>query len=143
MFDGIRLRLIATFLAGVAIALSAPWSLAAEHTVRPAPEISATAWFNSEPLTLADLRGEVVLVEFWTFACWNCQNIEKHVKSWYERYAKEGLRVVAVHTPEFAHERDVENVRKYLKRRKLTRWLSTTISKPGNATRIVTGPPCI
>lgn len=115
-----RFFLLMAFVGGVGLAVLAPWSLAAEEKIRPAPEFPASTWLNSEPLSLAELRGNVVLVEFWTFACWNCQNIEPHVKRWHESYAKAGLRIVAVHTPEFDHERSVENVRKYLRKKGLT-----------------------
>jgi len=115
-----RLLLFLAFVGGAGLAVLAPWSLAAEEESRPAPELTAPTWLNSKPLSLAELRGKVVLVEFWTFACWNCQNIERHVKRWHERYEKAGLRIVAVHTPEFDRERSVENVRKYLRKKGLT-----------------------
>lgn len=83
----------------------------------PAPAIETDTWLNSEPLTLASLRGQVVLVEFWTFDCYNCRNVEPYVKDWYARYRERGFIVVAVHSPEFAHERDVGNVRRYVERR--------------------------
>jgi len=80
----------------------------------PAPEISGGPWFNSAPRRLADLRGQVVLVEFWTFGCFNCRNVEPHVKEWHRRYGERGLTVIGVHTPETAFERDPENVRRFL-----------------------------
>jgi cytochrome c biogenesis protein CcdA/thiol-disulfide isomerase/thioredoxin len=73
-----------------------------------------TAWLNTpggKPLTLAGLRGKVVLVDFWTYSCINCQRTLPHVESWYKTYAKDGLVVVGVHTPEFAFEHVVSNVR--------------------------------
>ena len=80
-----------------------------------APDISgAGTWFNSAPLSLAKLKGKVVLVEFWTFGCYNCRNVEPYVKQWHERYAGGGLVVVGVHTPEFAHEADPARVQRYL-----------------------------
>ncbi len=79
-----------------------------------APEIASETWINSPPRTLAALRGQVVLVEFWTFDCYNCRNVEPYVKRWHERYAPRGLVVVGVHSPEFSHERDVANVRRYV-----------------------------
>lgn len=81
---------------------------------RKAPEVSGEHWINSEPLRLAELQGRVVLVEFWTFACYNCRNVEPYVKAWHERYADNGLVVIGVHTPELAMERNVENVRRYV-----------------------------
>jgi cytochrome c biogenesis protein CcdA/thiol-disulfide isomerase/thioredoxin len=78
----------------------------------PAPELTGiTAWINSAPLTMADLRGKVVLVEFWTFGCINCIHVQPYVKAWSDRYAADGLVVVGVHTPELSYERDLDNVR--------------------------------
>ncbi len=65
---------------------------------------------------MEDLRGKVVIVEFWTFGCWNCRNIEPHVKEWHQKYADKGLVVIAVHSPEFSHEKDVESVKAYVKK---------------------------
>jgi cytochrome c biogenesis protein CcdA/thiol-disulfide isomerase/thioredoxin len=78
----------------------------------PAPELSGiTAWINSPPTTLAQLRGRVVLVHFWTFGCINCIHVQPYVKAWFERYAGDGFVVLGVHTPELSFERDVDNVR--------------------------------
>ena len=79
----------------------------------PLPSIDgAVAWLNSPPLTREQLRGKVVLVDFWTYSCINCIRTIPHVKALHERYAKDGLVVIGVHTPEFAFERDLGNVRK-------------------------------
>lgn len=86
----------------------------------PAPEISGGIWINSAPLRWTDLRGKVVLVEFWTFECWNCHNVEPYIKRWHARYAAEGLQVLTVHSPEFDRERDPDNVRAYVKRAAIT-----------------------
>lgn len=80
-----------------------------------APDITSPTWLNSEPLRLADLKGKVVLVEFWTFGCYNCRNVEPYVKQWHEKYADQGLVIIGVHSPEFSHERELENVRRYIK----------------------------
>jgi thiol-disulfide isomerase/thioredoxin len=72
----------------------------------------ATAWLNSEPLTAASLRGKVVLVDIWTFDCINCRNALPYVRAWAEKYKDEGLVVVGVHSPEFAYERKLDNVRR-------------------------------
>ena len=69
------------------------------------------AWINSKPLTLAQLRGKVVLVDFWTYSCINCLRTLPHLKAWYAAYHKEGLVIVGVHTPEFAFEHVTSNVR--------------------------------
>jgi len=77
----------------------------------PAPEIRNEVWVNAEaPVTLASVRGKVVLLEFWTFGCINCQRVIPYVQDWYETYAGDDFTVISVHYPEFAHERDYENV---------------------------------
>ncbi len=70
-----------------------------------------TAWINSPALSISDLRGKVVLVEFWTFDCINCQHVQPYIKAWSDRYGPAGLVVVGVHTPELSFERDLGNVR--------------------------------
>jgi cytochrome c biogenesis protein CcdA/thiol-disulfide isomerase/thioredoxin len=81
-----------------------------------APEVGGiTAWINSGPLTMAALRGRVVLVHFWTFACVNCRNVQPYVKAWYARYHDDGFVVLSVHSPELSFERDVGNVRDAVK----------------------------
>ena len=81
----------------------------------PAPSFQGiTAWLDTPggaPLTIRSLRGKVVLVDFWTYSCINCQRSLPHVEAWYRRYAADGLVVVGVHTPEFAFEHVVSNVR--------------------------------
>jgi thiol-disulfide isomerase/thioredoxin len=71
----------------------------------------ATGWLNSPPLTPEELRGKVVLVDFWTYTCINWLRTLGYVRAWAEKYEDQGLVVVGVHTPEFPFERDVENVR--------------------------------
>jgi len=73
-----------------------------------------STWLNTpggKPLSLSALRGKVVLVDFWTYSCINCQRSLPHVEAWYSEYAKDGFVVVGVHTPEFAFEHVVSNVR--------------------------------
>ncbi|MGA7729688.1 MAG: redoxin domain-containing protein [Chloroflexia bacterium] len=83
----------------------------------PAPELTGTTdWINSEPLTLASLRGKVVIVNFWTFGCYNCVNTLPYVRDLYARYHDQGLEILGVHTPEFAYERVLDNVRSNSKR---------------------------
>jgi cytochrome c biogenesis protein CcdA/thiol-disulfide isomerase/thioredoxin len=67
-------------------------------------------WLNSSPLTMAGLKGKVVLVDFWTYSCINCIRTLPYVEGWYQKYASKGLVVVGVHTPEFAFEHDAGNV---------------------------------
>jgi cytochrome c biogenesis protein CcdA/thiol-disulfide isomerase/thioredoxin len=77
----------------------------------PAPDFTGTQrWFNSKPLTLASLRGKVVLIDFWTYTCINCLRTLPYVRAWAERYERDGLVVVGVHTPEFSFEHDAANV---------------------------------
>jgi thiol-disulfide isomerase/thioredoxin len=71
----------------------------------------ATGWLNSPPLTVDDLRGKVVLVDFWTYTCINWLRTLGYVRAWAEKYEDRGLIVVGVHTPEFPFEEDVDNVR--------------------------------
>ncbi len=73
-------------------------------------------WLNSKPLKLEDLRGKVVLVDFWTYTCINCLNHLPYVKEWNEKYKDKGLVVVGVHTPEFAYEKSTKNVQDAIKR---------------------------
>lgn len=70
----------------------------------------AASWINSAPLNPQDLRGKVVLIDFWTYSCINCLRSLPYVKSWYQRYKDQGLVVIGVHTPEFAFEKQSENV---------------------------------
>ena len=71
----------------------------------------ATGWLNSEPLSMADLQGKVVLVDFWTYTCINWLRTLSYIRAWAEAYEQHGLVVIGVHTPEFPFERDVDNVR--------------------------------
>jgi cytochrome c biogenesis protein CcdA/thiol-disulfide isomerase/thioredoxin len=69
-------------------------------------------WINSAGLTREQLRGKVVLIDFWTYSCINCIRSIPYVRAWHETYEKEGLVIIGVHAPEFAFERDPDNVRK-------------------------------
>src|SRR5262249_13931164 len=71
----------------------------------------ANEWINSAPLSAESLRGKVVLVDFWTYSCINCLRTLPYVRAWAEKYASAGLVVIGVHTPEFAFEKRVANVR--------------------------------
>src|SRR5262249_6206975 len=77
----------------------------------------ATAWLNSEPLSPAELRGRVVLVDFWTLTCINWLRTEPYVRAWSQAYRDDGLVVVGVHTPEFSFEHELEGVRQATKER--------------------------
>ena len=75
----------------------------------------ATEWLNSAPLTAAGLRGKVVLVDFWTYTCINWLRTLPYVRAWAEKYKDQGLVVIGVHSPEFAFEKNVDNVRRAAK----------------------------
>ncbi|MFP5498390.1 cytochrome c biogenesis protein DipZ [Pseudomonas sp. SDT2931_S440] len=79
------------------------------------PLDGAVQWLNSAPLTAEALKGKVVLVDFWTYSCINCLRTLPYVKAWAEKYRDQGLVVIGVHAPEFAFERDVNNVTKAMK----------------------------
>jgi thiol-disulfide isomerase/thioredoxin len=77
-----------------------------------APELKGIhEWFNSGPLTMAELRGKVVLVDFWTYSCVNCIRTFPYLKAWDERYRDMGLVIIGVHSPEFGFEKDARNVK--------------------------------
>lgn len=76
-----------------------------------APElITGGVWFNSEPLTLAELQGKVVLIDFWTYSCINCQRTFPYLQQWHEKYKDKGLVIIGVHAPEFEFEKNPKNV---------------------------------
>jgi thiol-disulfide isomerase/thioredoxin len=94
---------------------AAPFAVAAVQGA--APNFAGISnWFNSAPLNIADLRGKVVLVDFWTYGCVNCVNTLPHVTELYAKYRDRGLVVVGIHTPEFPFERSASNVQAALKR---------------------------
>ncbi|MGF7137318.1 cytochrome c biogenesis protein CcdA/thiol-disulfide isomerase/thioredoxin [Paraburkholderia sp. EB58] len=72
----------------------------------------AVQWLNSPPLTAQSLRGKVVLIDFWTYSCINCLRSLPYVKAWADKYKDQGLVVIGVHAPEFAFERNIDNVKK-------------------------------
>ncbi len=96
------------------IAVASPAATAAppEPAGPLAPEfVRVTQWLNSPALSLADLRGQVVLIDVWTFGCYNCRNTLPYLRDWHAKYASEGLQIVGVHTPEFDFEKVEANVR--------------------------------
>jgi thiol-disulfide isomerase/thioredoxin len=122
-------RTLLTTLAGLAAAAlaapvlagdaSLPVQLAAASAAAP-NFVGISKWFNSAPLSIGDLRGKVVLVDFWTYGCYNCVNTLPHVTKLYETYKDKGLVVVGIHTPEFPFERSPANVQAALKRHGIT-----------------------
>lgn len=86
-----------------------------------APDFVGIAhWLNTQPLTIKDLRGKVVLVDFWTYSCINCVRTMPHLKEWYNAYKNDGFVIVGVHTPEFEFEKSVQNVQAAINRFGLT-----------------------
>ena len=92
-----------------------PYEAWAVPAGKPAPEITCKHWLNSEPLTIAALRGRIVLVEFWTYLCYNCKNVEPWMKQTHVELAPRGVKIIGVHTPEFRVERKTSNVVKYVR----------------------------
>jgi thiol-disulfide isomerase/thioredoxin len=81
--------------------------------------LGATGWLNSQPLTAASLRGEVVLIDFWTYTCVNWRRTLPYVRAWSAKYKDHGLVVIGVHTPEFSFEHNVDNIRWAIKDMKI------------------------
>jgi cytochrome c biogenesis protein CcdA/thiol-disulfide isomerase/thioredoxin len=86
----------------------------------PSPSLSgAVQWLNSPPLTAEELKGKVVLVDFWTYSCINCLRSIPYVRAWADKYKDQGLVVIGVHAPEFAFERNVDNVKQAVAKLKI------------------------
>lgn len=85
-----------------------------------APEIEGIeAWINSPPLRISDLKGKVVLIDFWTYSCINCLRSLPYLKDWYNKYHDKGLVIIGVHSPEFDFEKNLKNVDKAVKREEI------------------------
>jgi thiol-disulfide isomerase/thioredoxin len=123
-------RLLAASLAALALGLTgaatpgfsgdaAALKVAAAEATAP-NFVGISNWFNSAPLTISDLRGKVVLVDFWTYGCVNCVNTLPRVTELYAKYRDRGLVVVGIHTPEFPFEHSAANVQAALKRHGIT-----------------------
>ena len=96
---------IVTGLGVLLIGLFVTWVVANAGVGMKAPDITNPIWLNSKPLRLSDLKGKVAMVEFWTFGCYNCRNVEPYIKQWHKKYSDQGLVVIGVHSPEFFYER--------------------------------------
>jgi thiol-disulfide isomerase/thioredoxin len=110
-----RRRFLATAAATVAAAqlgLERATTAAGQGGGELASLETATAWFNSTPLTAAGLRGKVVLVSFWTYSCINWLRSQPYLRAWAEKYRERGLVLIGVHSPEFGFEKDLDNVRR-------------------------------
>ncbi len=102
-----------TLTPSIAGTLSAPFPAAELH------HDQAKDWINSKPLSLADLKGKVVLLDFWTFDCWNCYNSFPWMNNLEKRLKDKGLQLIGVHTPEFDHEKIRSNIEEKAKEFKL------------------------
>ena len=80
-----------------------------------APALAEGTWVNSDPLMIEDLRGRVVLVDFWTYGCYNCRNTLPALKRWDTSYREQGLTIIGVHTPEFDREKELKNLREQVR----------------------------
>lgn len=109
-----RLFLLSSIvLASFAFAVASVSAAKHELLGQAVPELSQQHqrdWLNSKPLTFAALRGNVVLLDFWTFDCWNCYKSFPWLNSLQVKYADKPFKIVGVHSPEFAHEKDREKV---------------------------------
>jgi thiol-disulfide isomerase/thioredoxin len=96
----------------------------AEMNVRTpiqAPELQGIAsWINGDPLRLAELKGKVVLIDFWTYSCINCIRTLPHLEAWYKAYAADGLVIIGVHSPEFSFEHELANVQNFVSENDIT-----------------------
>jgi thiol-disulfide isomerase/thioredoxin len=104
------------FAAPLALAIAAASRIGAGAQRAEFPSLAgATDWLNSSPLTVAGLRGKVVVVDFWTFTCINWMRTLPYLRAWTAKYAGDGLVIIGVHTPEFSIEKDVDAVRRAIK----------------------------
>jgi cytochrome c biogenesis protein CcdA/thiol-disulfide isomerase/thioredoxin len=114
LLDRLHPRETTTAMSGPSMMRAKPTGEAGELPVEgQAPSLDgAVEWLNSKPLTTEELKGKVVLVDFWTYSCINCLRAIPYVRAWAEKYRDHGLVVIGVHAPEFAFERNVDNVKK-------------------------------
>jgi thiol-disulfide isomerase/thioredoxin len=82
---------------------------------RSAPSLKDGTWINSDALTLEGLKGRVVVVDFWTYGCYNCRNTLPALKRWDSLYREQGLTIIGVHTPEFDSEKSIQSVREQVR----------------------------
>jgi thiol-disulfide isomerase/thioredoxin len=95
--------------------------LGTQTLAQGAPDfIPSGDWFNSEALTLTDLKGQVVLIEMWTFGCYNCYRSIPTLRTFYDTYQKQGFEIIGVHRPEFDYEKDAANVQEALDKYQVT-----------------------
>lgn len=112
---------VAVLAASRAAALASPLSRVEAPATGAAPDFTGIDhWLNGPPQSLAQLRGKVVLVDFWTYTCINCIHTLPYVERWHEKYHAQGLAVIGVHTPEYPFERSTDKVRDAARRFGLT-----------------------
>jgi thiol-disulfide isomerase/thioredoxin len=87
-----------------------------EWVGKQGPELAKGDWINSPPLFLSELRGKVVLPEFWTFGCYNCRNTLSHLKEWHRKYTGAEFTIIGVHTPEFDREKNLRVLKREIAR---------------------------
>ena len=85
-----------------------------------APELAEGKWVNSEPLMLSGLKGKVIVLDFWTFDCINCQHVLPSLSTWFERYHDKGVVIIGVHTPETTEEEDFSSLQSFVKQWKIS-----------------------
>ena len=102
------------------LALAAPIEAVAQDKGTLQRFDGAKTWLNTPPLSASDLRGKVVLVDFWTYTCVNWARTLPYVRAWAEKYKDHGLVVIGVHTPEFPFEKDLDNIRRAVKEMRVT-----------------------
>ena len=110
-----RTSILVTLTAAITILTTLSKEAAAEEGTmigHQAPALAEGTWLNSQPITLASLQGKVVLLEFWTYGCYNCRNTLPYVKSWHRKYAGDNFTVIGIHTPEFSSEKEFSNVQR-------------------------------
>jgi thiol-disulfide isomerase/thioredoxin len=112
---------IASVLALIGVAIGLAQGVRAHSGVpEKAPPVDVPDWLNSAPLRASDLAGKVVLYDFWTYACVNCQHTIPYVEAWHERYAADGLIVLSIHSPELEYEADPANVERFVREHGIT-----------------------
>jgi thiol-disulfide isomerase/thioredoxin len=110
------LRKVSVLMMTMALAVSGAAAADTYWIGKPAPELAAGEWINSKPLSLKGLHGKVVLLEFWTFGCYNSLNTLPHIKAWHRKYAGAEFEIIGVHTPEFDREKDLKGVKREVAR---------------------------
>src|SRR4026208_2317966 len=111
----VQLRIIQTLTEDQSLAQKAPAAAKLPIEGKMASLGGATEWLNSQPLAAARLRGNIVLIDFWTYTCINWLRTLPYVRAWAAQYKDQGLVVIGVHTPEFSFEQDIDNVRRFVK----------------------------